>query len=165
MARRRLAFAVVAAAALAACTPATSRPGTAESLRAELLAVETAWNEAIVRHDTTTVSRILAPDFTYVGPDGEVADRAELLRVIADTAGQMEPFTTRDVTVRAYGDAAVVTGWFRQAGTWRGGAYENMIAYTDVYVCRDGRWMAVSAHASRKLGRGDPAAGPRVERR
>lgn len=138
------------AAPLAACAHAAPRDTAASSdIRAEVLAVETAWNDALVRKDTAAVARILAPDFVYVAPDGEMAGRELLLRVIADPRGQMEPFTTRDVVVRRHGETAVVTGWFRQAGTAQGQRYESYIRYTDVYVRRDGRWIAVSAHASR----------------
>jgi ketosteroid isomerase-like protein len=141
---------VIVAALGAACSRATSSaPRVGDDVRAEVIAVETAWNDAIVRKDTAAVARILAPDFVYVTPDGQVVERALLLRAIADPLGRMEPFTTRDVVVRRHGDAVVVTGWFRQAGTADGQPYASFVRYTDVYVRKDGRWIAVSAHASR----------------
>jgi hypothetical protein len=114
---------------------------------AQVGAVETAWDDAIVE-DSAAVARVLASDFAYVGPDGSIARRDELRRVIADPSVRLAPLETRDVEVRLYGTSAVVTGWFRQSGTANGARLASLPRYTDGYAGRDGRWPAVSAHAS-----------------
>jgi hypothetical protein len=53
----------------AGCSPrpavGAAPPGDAA---AQVVAVETAWDDAIVRKHTAAAARVLAPDFVYVGP-------------------------------------------------------------------------------------------------
>jgi ketosteroid isomerase-like protein len=115
----------------------------------ELLALETAWDDAVVSKDTTALDRIIADDFVMIGADGTVSDRRQLIAGIADPQLQIEPFQTEDVRVRIYGNVAVLTGRYSQRGRWKGQAYETAARYTDVYVRSGGRWRAVSAQATR----------------
>jgi ketosteroid isomerase-like protein len=50
--------------------------------------------------------------------------------------------------VRVYGDTAIVTGRTKAAA---GGAAPQSVTlrFTDVFVHRDGRWLAVASHATR----------------
>jgi ketosteroid isomerase-like protein len=47
--------------------------------------------------------------------------------------------------VRAFGDAAVVTG----RTTARAGGQTLILRFTDVFVRRDGKWLVVASHATR----------------
>jgi ketosteroid isomerase-like protein len=115
----------------------------------ELLAVEAAWDDAIVRKDRAALEGIIAEDFILVGTDGRVSNRSEMLDAVLSSDLHIEPFETRDVRVRIYGKVAVLTGWFVQHGTFQGRAYETSSRYTDVYVKRGGKWRGVLAHATR----------------
>jgi len=115
----------------------------------ELLALETAWDDAVVAKDTTALERIIADDFVMIGADGTVSDKRQLIEGIANPELQIEPFQTEDVRVRIYGNVAVLTGRYSQQGRWKGQAYETAARYTDVYVRSGGRWHAVSAQATR----------------
>jgi ketosteroid isomerase-like protein len=53
-----------------------------------------------------------------------------------------------DVSVRVFGDAAVVTGRTHGVGEFSGTPYDVVIRFTDTFVRRDGRWQAVASHAS-----------------
>jgi ketosteroid isomerase-like protein len=53
-----------------------------------------------------------------------------------------------DVTVRVFGDAAVVTGRTHGRGSYAGTPYDVTIRFTDVFIRRDNRWQAVVSHAS-----------------
>lgn len=123
-------------------------PPVAEATRAALLALETQWDDAIVRKDMTTLERIIAPGFLFIDVDGTVTTRAEMLASIRSPRLAINPFVTRDVQVRVYGQTAVLTGWFEQTGQYDGRRFVLRERYTDVYVQQDSRWAAVSAHAS-----------------
>ena len=129
-----------------ATTPA--RAQAPEAVRAELLALEARWDSAVVRKDIAVLEQILAPSFVYIGADGSVSTRAEMLAGLRAPELEIDPFETRDVQVRLYGETAILTGWFEQTGRVGGRPYRVRSRYTDVYVREAGRWLAVSAHSS-----------------
>ena len=89
---------------------------------------------------------ILADDFLCSMPDGSLLDRKQFLEQTA------RPVTIRnlqahDVNVRLMGDVAIVharTSYTTEVGQAGGGRY------TDVWARRNGRWLAVSAHMTRR---------------
>jgi len=119
-----------------------------DAVRAELLALEARWDSAVVRKDIAALEQILAPSFVFIGADGSVSSRSEMLAALQAPDLVIDPFETRDVQVRLYGGTAILTGWFEQTGRFQGRAYRTRSRYTDVYVREAGRWVAVSAHAS-----------------
>ena len=48
------------------------------------------------------------------------------------------------LTVRIYGDVAVLRGIADNTGSMRGFPFSGKIRYTRVFVKRDGRWQAVA---------------------
>jgi uncharacterized protein (TIGR02246 family) len=102
--------------------------------------------DAVATSDVQRFREILAPDFLCTLPDGRLIDREQFL---AQTA---EPYTLRDlraedVHIRLLGDVAIVHArtTFALASGMPGSGQ-----YTDVWSRRDGRWVAVAAHVTRK---------------
>jgi ketosteroid isomerase-like protein len=99
--------------------------------------------------ETSDVQRfreILADDFLCSLPDGSLVDRERFLERTAQPA-TISNLEVHDVDVRIMGDVAIVharttfTAHDGRAGAGR---------YTDVWARRHGRWLAVSAHVTRK---------------
>jgi ketosteroid isomerase-like protein len=140
---------LVSALAIGVLAAAPGRAQVApDAVRAELLALEARWDSAVVRKDIAALEQIIAPSFVFIGADGSVSSRAEMLAALQAPDLVIDPFETRDVQVRLYGGTAILTGWFEQTGRFQGRAYRTRSRYTDVYVREAGRWVAVSAHAS-----------------
>lgn len=116
--------------------------------RSDLLALEARWNQALVDQDISTLETILADDFVFVAPDGSVTGREALLGFVRNRTVTVDPFVTEEVSVRTYGDTAVVIGRFTQ--TIRRGEQHQTTTYryTDVYVRDAGAWRAVSAQSA-----------------
>lgn len=119
-----------------------------DAVRAELLALESRWDSAVVRKDIAVLEQILAPSFVFIDAAGTVSSRSEMLAGLQTPDLVIDPFETRDVQVRLYGSTAILTGWYEQTGRFQGRAYRTRSRYTDVYVREAGRWVAVTAHAS-----------------
>ncbi len=117
-------------------TPATPE----DSVRA----VEAARGQALLAADTVALSRMVAPDFTEVSRLGTLRTRADNIRDIA--SGQLKLTSVRydSLTVRIYGDVAVLQGIADNTGTFHGFPFTGKIRYTRVFVRRDGRWQAVT---------------------
>src|SRR5882724_7364339 len=87
-------------------------PGRAE--QQQVMALNRAWAEDITKGDAAALDRILADDVIVTSGSGEIRTKAAEIK---DSAGPPDPdfvwirsFTTEDVRVRIYRDAAVVTG-------------------------------------------------------
>jgi len=118
------------------------------SVEQQLKQVEREWNDAVVRRDAAALERILSDDFMLITAAGTVSTKAQLIDTIKSPDLVIEPFDTQDVSVRVYGDTAVVTGRFTQKGSYKGKAFSNQFRYTDVYVKRALGWQAVSAQST-----------------
>ena len=104
---------------------------------------------AWVAGDRAAIERIIAPEWTVTGPDGQISTRADVLREVFETrTHRIISLTLDEVRVRVFGDAAVVTGRTRGRGESGKTPYDVEIRFTDMFVRRDGRWQAVASHAS-----------------
>ncbi len=106
-------------------------------------AVEMSRRDALLAADTVALSRLIAPDFVEISRLGTVRTRADNIRDIASGALHLTSIKYDSLTVRIYGDVAVLTGIADNTGTMRGFPFAGKIRYTRVFVRRDGRWQAV----------------------
>src|SRR5437867_13256911 len=106
-------------------------------------AVEMSRRQALLAADTVALSRMLAPDFVEISRLGTVRTRADNIRDIASGALHLTSVTYDSLTVRVYGEVAILTGIADNTGTMRGFPFSGRIRYTRVFVRRDGRWQAV----------------------
>jgi ketosteroid isomerase-like protein len=116
--------------------------------RADLLALERAWDTAVVKRDVGALDRILADDFQLIWVNGQVSGKREMLGGVTARKAEIDPFETEDVNVRVYGDTAVLTGRFTQTARLGDRSETNQFRYTDIYHRTKHGWQAVSAHAS-----------------
>ncbi len=126
----------------------TAQPQTApappRSAEQDVLDLERAWGDALVRCDAALMDRIVAYEMIGTDPGGHLWNKANYLESVKSGAFKIESFELADVKVKVYGDAAVATGRsilnkHSKSGLPRGGA-----RYTDTYVRRGGCWQCVA---------------------
>ena len=115
----------------------------------ELLKLEKAFAEAIVKNDLEGIGRLVTDDWIIIDPNGEIVGRARFFEVIKSGALTHEMMESEDFRVRVYGDSAVVTGVTRTKGKFMGEEFSTQERATDVFVKRDGRWQCVLTHLTR----------------
>ena len=115
----------------------------------ELLKLEEAFGEAIVKNDLEGIGRLVADDWIIIDPNGEIVDRTRFFEVIKSGALTHDIMESEDFRVRAYGDSAVVTGVTRTKGKFMGQEFSTRERATDVFVRREGRWQCVLTHLTR----------------
>ena len=121
----------------------------ASSVEDELRAVELRWDNALVAADKTTLDEVLAPEFIYTSPNGAITTKQQILENIGKPGPrQMKSNRTADVEFILLGESAVVTGRYIEDGIYTGKPYQIETRYTDVYTRRNGKWVAIAAHAS-----------------
>ena len=89
---------------------------------------------------------ILADDFLCTQANGALVDRDQFL-ASTEKAPRMGSLDAHDVNVRIMGDFAIIHA--RTTFTLADGA-SGSGRYTDVWARRNGQWLAVAAHVTRK---------------
>jgi ketosteroid isomerase-like protein len=117
-----------------------------QSVEQELIKLETKWVDDAVKHDVTTLDKMLVDEFTLTF-DGAVYTKAELLEYIKSNKEEAS-IVTDEWKVRVYGDAAVVTARNTRKMQSEGKEVTSQDRFTDTWIRRDGRWMCVAAHNS-----------------
>lgn len=130
----------VAAALLVVCSAPT---GVQAQVDDSVRAMEMSRRQALLAADTVALSRMLAPDFVEVSRLGTVRSRADNIRDIASGALHLTSVTYDSLTVRVYGEVAVLTGIADNAGTMRGFPFSGKVRYTRVFVRKGGSWQSV----------------------
>ena len=115
----------------------------------ELLKLEKAFAEAIVKNDLEGIGRLVSDDWIIIDPNGEIVDRARFFEVIKSGALTHDTMESEDFRVHVYGDSAVVTAITSAKGKFLGQEFSTRERATDVFVKREGRWQCVLTHLTR----------------
>jgi ketosteroid isomerase-like protein len=140
---------LVAVRALCAEKETGPASNTVSSVKDTLIQIEHDWGNAMVKADVDAFSRCVAEDWVLTTSDGSFVTKSIAQADLREGALRIESFRLEDVTVRVYGDAAVVLGLITEKSKLRGKDTSGKSRFTDVFVKRDGRWQAVASHESR----------------
>lgn len=100
--------------------------------------MERDWADAIVKHDAAAISRIIAEDWSETSWDGQSFRIAQALAGLP--LGTTESITMDPITVRVFGDVAIVTAGDTEKSTDKGKDSSGHYVWTDVYMKRNGQW-------------------------
>jgi hypothetical protein len=138
-------------AAVVACVTTSLQllPLPAGAADAPALAADRARLDAQVRGDVDALDKCLGADLTYVHSSGVVETKDQFLGGIKSGKYKYKAVTTEGVTVRSYGDTAVLGGKATIDVVADGKDLHVVLRFTDVWVKRDGRWQMVAWHSTR----------------
>ena len=119
------------------------------SPREELLAVIHEWDRAMVENDAEAIGRYMADDWTIIGSDGSVGGKETFLGLVKSGALSHDVMESHDVSVRIYGDTAVVTARGVSGGKYQGQPFREVERVTCVFVRQQRQWRCVLTHLSR----------------
>lgn len=137
---RRLLLLLLAAAAL----PAQDR--------AFFLALDKQWSDAIVKSDTATLEKLLAPDLVYAHATGIIDTKTSYIAKIKERRQVYQSFEQRNPIVNIYKDAAVTFSHVRVTGTNQAGRFDDKIMLIHFWVKQDNTWR-LAAHQTTKVDR------------
>jgi len=113
----------------------------------EVLAIEREIMAAIRQKDTAALEPMLAEDFCYRTHFGAETDKPGFLQSVTSSPFEILSLHGEELKVNIYGDTAVLTGvQIAEARPPEGEKEESVVAFTDVFVRRDGRWLMVLAY-------------------
>lgn len=119
------------------------------SVREELIRLANEWDRAMVENDTEAIGRYMADDWTIIGPDGSVGDKARFLGLVWSGALSHDVMESDDWNVRIYGDTAVIIARGVSGGKYEGQAFREVERSSCVFVRQEGQWRCVLTHLSR----------------
>jgi ketosteroid isomerase-like protein len=115
----------------------------------ELRAVVRDWDQAMVENDAEAIGRYMADDWIIVGTDGSTSDKTTFLGLIESGALSHNVMESDDVTIRVYGDAAVVTARGVSGGMYRGHPFREVERQSNMFIRQGSQWRCVLTHLSR----------------
>lgn len=107
------------------------------------------WMQSYVRRDVGFLERYLAEDYTSTFPDGAVLDKKGEIAALESGDVVLTEMTPLAMSVRVYGESAVVTGRSVIQAKVNGQAFGGEFRFTDVWAKQSGRWMAVASQVTR----------------
>jgi hypothetical protein len=114
----------------------------------ELARIEQRLAETWKKGECAAWGALVAPEWSVTHITGAVITRDQALKMCEEPDTPIETMKVDDLSIRIFGDAAVVTGRTTVA---TGGASPVTLTlrFTDVFVRRAGRWQVVASHATR----------------
>ncbi len=101
-----------------------------------------AWEQAMISNDASAIGQCMTDDWIIVSDSG-VTTKSAFLAFVASGDLTHEMFQGETVSIRCYGDTAVLASRVRNAGRYKGEPFSADEWTTDVFVMRDGVWRCV----------------------
>ena len=109
--------------------------------RTEILRLEDRWREAQHRNDKAAFDQLLSPDLTFIGTSGSFRNKNGFIASRNNSSiPRANTYTYSELSVRFYGDTAIVTG--REETTGTGVTFQGR--FTHVWAKRLGKWLLVA---------------------
>ncbi len=112
--------------------------------------LEQDWNTAFWKKDTDWFKKNFAEDFSNISSEtGAITDKAAELASIGGDKSTYDLVETTDMNINIEGRTARITGIFHLKGKDdKGKAFDTRMRYTDIWVKREGRWVAWSSQGT-----------------
>ena len=153
----RFMFTVFLTAALTSCSsiPAPSpqlalrAPGVVKlDLEKNLREANHRYDVALVAADTLALDALYLPEFTYFGPGGVVRNKTEQIQALASGTVDVIAGRSDEVTIRIYGDIAILTGRFTGRVRVPGDEFSFHERYSTVWLHDGDVWRLVLEHGT-----------------
>ena len=117
--------------------------------RQELDQLRKTWNAAWLENDSATVDKLMAPEYVYIGPNGQVSDRSKIMGVILSPSYKLHHAGWTEVQINLLSDsAAVIIDHLQGSGTLNGNTFADNNRCSRVCLRRNGAWQIVFEQAS-----------------
>jgi hypothetical protein len=127
--------------ALVAATPAVAQQ--ISGAASTPIKLEDQWTSALVRRDTGTFDRLLAPNFVYT-EDAAVMTRGDVMKSVTGS-DHVEWARNEGMKLHDFGDVHVITGVLHLKGRGEKGRFDRRYQFTDTWQRRNGRWQIIAA--------------------
>ena len=113
-------------------------------IQKEIIDLERRWSTIYKMNDAKSFEALLADDFLYTSPVGEVVDRKTYLYNLQEKIVLMTSVEATDELVRVYGNTAIVTATWTVDEAYRGFPFKGPCRITKVWINQNGNWKAAA---------------------
>ncbi|HYJ86689.1 MAG TPA: nuclear transport factor 2 family protein [Pyrinomonadaceae bacterium] len=111
--------------------------------------LERGWVAAYLQGDPELFDRVWTEGFIFTFPFAQFSNKEQALADIKSGNLAFESLSTEDMTVRIYGETAVMAGRFTMKGQYRGRDISGKYNYTNVLEKQEEHsWQIVASHAA-----------------
>jgi ketosteroid isomerase-like protein len=118
--------------------------------KAEVLKVDAAYQEALLRADTKALAGILADDVVIVHSDGGADTKTNFLDAIFSGRLRLLTYKRTGVEVRIHGNVAFLLSQTKKVFTYKGGEGSDYDTSLVTYEKQGGRWRMVAMVSTHK---------------
>lgn len=115
----------------------------------QVMKVEVAWEQAVLRHDAKAFDRILADNYIGTTSSGETRNKTQTLDRLKAAEDHFDSFASCVHDLKIEGNQVIVTGHVTTKLKVREQIRQSCFSYKRVYEKRKRRWQVVSAQTSR----------------
>jgi ketosteroid isomerase-like protein len=115
---------------------------------ATILAAEEALAAAHLTLDLATIDRLLHPAYIIVQPGGIIEDKAQTLASFTTGDRYWDLAQSDEMTVRLFGDTAIVTGRWRGRGQNGAEKFDYQARFLSTWLREDGTWRNIAYMAT-----------------
>jgi hypothetical protein len=114
----------------------------------ELERLNHAWLDAWLAKDAAVIDRMMAPEYSYIAPNGQVLDRARILAIVRSPSYRLDRSTSSEVRITVFEDSAIVLRRSRSSGSFDGHAFTEDHRCSSVWVRQGEAWRLAWEHCS-----------------
>lgn len=107
------------------------------------------WMYAYTKGDTDFLEKYMSEDYVGTFPDGTVHGKKGEIEAVKSGAVKIVEMTPKEMIVRIYGKAAVITGRSHIEAVVAGQAMSADFRFTDVWIAQKDAWRAVASQVTR----------------
>src|SRR6266516_6530014 len=107
------------------------------------LKLEDQWTTALVRRETRTFDRLLAPGFVYT-ENASVMSHDDVIKSVTGS-DRVEWARNEGMRLHDFGDVQVITGVLHLRGKGTPGSFDRHYKFTDTWQRHNGRWQILAA--------------------
>src|SRR5271170_356931 len=116
--------------------------------RAQVLALEKAWNQAYKAGDIKALSAILDNSLVLVEDDGSLKTKSEFLASVKAANVNEEQVAPESLTVRVFGSTAVAIGVIAVKESKGGKTVVHRERFIDTWIYKNGTWICIATDAT-----------------
>lgn len=113
-----------------------------------ILSVEKAWSQAEMAHDAHALEPLLDDTYVYTDDDGTFMDKTQWLAHVGRGDDHYQQLANEGQVVHTYGNAAVVTGIYREKIEQKGKVNSLRGRFTDVWIKQGSQWKCVASQST-----------------
>jgi ketosteroid isomerase-like protein len=114
----------------------------------QILKLEDDWARALKTKDRQVLDAIVAPNFTFIEPDGTVKNRDEYLADRTSEIADIESFELADLKVSVFENCALTSGVSKITERRQGKRYRYSLRWKELWLKDNGNWRVIASQAT-----------------